>query len=241
MRPLIGVNCEFDPGPDGGRARLDGKHAAYVEAILRAGGVPLVLAPFGGPEAAAQAAARCDGILFTGGRDLHPSRYGEPVVHPKADLLPREKEEYDFSVARAARERGLPVLGVCGGMQLLNVASGGSLHQHLPEAFPSSGVEHGKNQTHPVRVETDSRLGGIVGAGPFEVVTSHHQAIRRCGEGLRPVARTDDGVIEAVEGTGRGFVVGVLWHPERRPDAPETRTLFEALVAAARERSDLPR
>src|SRR5262245_4317015 len=125
-------------------------------------------------------------------------------------------------------------------MQLLNVASGGSLHQHLPEAFPSSGVEHAKG-THAVRVETDSRLGGIVGAGPFQVVSSHHQAIRGCGEGLRPVARATDGVIEAVEGTGGGFVVGVLWQPERKPDVPEARALFEALVAAARRRSDVPR
>ncbi|HET6204452.1 MAG TPA: gamma-glutamyl-gamma-aminobutyrate hydrolase family protein [Planctomycetota bacterium] len=234
-RPLIGINCEFDPGPDGGRPRLNEKHAAYVEAILRAGGVPVLLAPFGGPEAAAEAVSRCDGVLFTGGRDIHPSRYGETVLHPKTEVLPREKEDYDFALARAARERGLPVLGICGGMQLLNVAFGGALHQHLPDAFPSSEVEHGKG-THAVRVDADSRLVDLVGPGPIQVMTSHHQAVRRCGEGLRPVARTADDVIEAVEGTGRSFVIGVLWHPERTPDAAASRALFAALVAGARPR-----
>lgn len=201
----IGINTHVD---EQGRYRLD---ARYVEMIRAAGGEPVIL-PL------APSLEGIDGLLLTGGDDIRGRRWGESN-HPRARLLHPAKEKSDFALVGAAERRGLPILAVCYGMQLLNVARGGSVIQHLPA--------HAKLAAHGVRVEPDSRLGALLGTRA-RVNSRHHQAIGRIGRGLRVTARATDGTVEAIEATNGRFVVGVQWHPERMGSAALARAFVRA-------------
>jgi putative glutamine amidotransferase len=200
----------------------------YAERVAAAGGIPVLLPPL--PDVAG-AVDRLDGLLLTGGGDIDPGRYGaEP--HPRTVRVSVPRDAAELELLGAAMAAGLPVLGVCRGMQLVNVARGGTLRQHLP-ADAGHTPAPGTFGSHPVRVAAGTRLAGILGANGsgVDVPTAHHQAIDRLGDGLVAAAWAEDGVIEAVEpgAAGDRFLLAVQWHPEAGTDP----RLIEALVAAA--------
>lgn len=240
--PLIGlttsVTPDDDPGPVPHRAHVN---RAYVLAVQRAGGVPVLLPPYLDAPTLQALWERLDGLVLTGGGDIAPERFGEQR-HAKAEAVSETRDALELDVTERALHEGRPLLAICRGVQLLNVALGGSLHQHIPDAYPASAIDHAQREprhqaTHAVKVMVEhTRVGAILGTAELRVNSFHHQAINRLGRGLRDVAWAPDGVIEAVDGPdGRGFVVGVQWHPEDLADHdPVARNLFSALVAAAR-------
>jgi len=202
--------------------------AQYTSAVQRAGGVALLLPP-GPPQLAAPALDGVDALLIAGGPDVEPARYGAER-HPKTGGAREERDEWELALVDAALARDLPLLAVCRGMQVLNVARGGTLLQHLPDVVgtdrhsPLVG-EHGR---HAVRLEAGSRIADIVGERT-EIATHHHQAVDRLGDGLVACGWADDQVIEAVELPACSWAFGVQWHPE----AHDGDALFAAFVAAA--------
>jgi gamma-glutamyl-gamma-aminobutyrate hydrolase PuuD len=200
----------------------------YVRAIESAGGRPVLVPP--STEGLAETLDALDGVVFSGGSDIDPALYRhEP--HDETDGIVRERDDAELALIRAALERELPVLAICRGAQVLNVARGGDLVQHLPEVVGHDGHKPtpGAFGRHDVVVEPDSRLRGLLGER-ISVESHHHQGFGRLGEGLRVTAHAADGLPEAVEVAGPAFALGVLWHPEAGDDG----ALFEALVEEAR-------
>jgi len=231
-RPIIGITTYVEPV---GWAAWQPMPAAllpytYVEVVNAAGGQAVLLPPDG---ADAGLLAALDGLVLAGGPDVGPEQYGE-AAGPLTDSRPA-RDAGELALARGALAAELPVLGVCRGMQLLVVAYGGRLHQHLPDVVGHEGHRPapGVYGEHPVRFAPDSRIAGIM-AGDRSVNTYHHQGIADTG-GLTATAWADDGVIEAVEDPGREFVLGVQWHPETAGD-PRPFAALTAAAAAARVR-----
>jgi gamma-glutamyl-gamma-aminobutyrate hydrolase PuuD len=202
--------------------------AAYVHAIDRAGGRPL-LVPLTA-EGVEETPAAVDGMLFPGGADLDPELYGQEP-HEATFGVNGERDQAELTLLEEALARDLPVLAVCRGSQVLNVVRGGDLQQHLPDVVGDETHKHlpGEFADHDVTIEAGTRLAALVGAGA-PVKSHHHQGFGRIGKGLRVAARAEDGTIEAVEDPELRFAVGVLWHPE----AGEDLRLFEELVRNAR-------
>lgn len=234
MRPVIGITQCLD---DRGRWRRGRTYsyldAAYANAIEVAGAIPLLL------PIQAEAAAlvrRVDGILVPGGDDFSPptrEAYPEDVHF---DPVPARQIAFDMDVLAAAQAERLPVLGICYGMQLLAMRRSGSLHYHLPTDAPAAAQHQLPEQAgrHTLELEPGTRLATILGPGPHEVNSLHHQSVARPGAGLRVCARAPDGVIEAIESADPAagpLELGVQWHPEKLSDTA-SRRLFEALVAA---------
>jgi putative glutamine amidotransferase len=230
MRPFIGITCSSDPA---GQPLVN---AHYVRALLLAGALPVPLPYVASQEEAAGVLERLAAVVFSGSEDLDPALWGAPR-HPRTELMHPARMAAELAFARAALARRAPALGICGGMQTLNVACGGSLHQHVPDVTAGApAVEHSDASyggRHPVAVEAGSRLAGLLGRA-LAVNSHHHQAVDRLGEGLRVVARAPDGIVEAWEAEGHPFLLGVQWHPERMPGEGGSARLFEALVEAAR-------
>jgi gamma-glutamyl-gamma-aminobutyrate hydrolase PuuD len=230
MRPIVGVTSYVEQARFGA---WDVPAAlipfSYVAAIERAGGRALVVPP--SEDGVEETLDALDGLLLSGGSDLDPSFYGADP-HPETRQVRPERDRAELALLKAALARDLPVLAVCRGSQVLNVARGGNIVQHLPETLGNEAHREtpGVFSDHAVEVDPESRLGAIVGSS-VDVKSHHHQGYGDLGEGLRAVARAEDGTIEAVEDPERRFAVGVLWHPEAGEDA----ALFEALVAEARE------
>lgn len=210
----------------------------YVDGVSACGGVATLLPPQAAGAATAATAERVldglDGLIITGGRDIEPAAYGhEP--HPATDEPARDRDAWEFALLAAALRRHTPVLGICRGAQILNVALGGTLHQHLPDVI---GHNHKKGDavfaTSTVRTAAGTRLAAMVGES-VAAQCYHHQAIDRLGEGLVVSATDDDGVIEAVEIPGHDFVVAVQWHPE---ETLEDVRILQGLVDAARAVAD---
>jgi putative glutamine amidotransferase len=201
----------------------------YVRAVERAGGRALLVPP--DDSALEETLDALDGIVFSGGNDLEPSSYGA-VPHTETNGTNPTRDRGELALLTAALARDMPVLAVCRGFEVLNVARGGDLVQHLPEAVGHEAHRAvlGEFSDHGVRVDESSRLGAVVGTEVPAVKSHHHQALGRIGDGLREVAWAEDGTVEGVEDPERRFAVGVLWHPEAGDDAK----LFEALVAEAR-------
>jgi putative glutamine amidotransferase len=201
---------------------------AYVQAVERAGGRPLLVPP--SVEAIEETLDALDGLVFSGGADLDPDLYGaEP--HPETNGVRTERDRAELTLLQAALERDMPVLAVCRGSQVFNIARGGDLVQHLPDVVGDEKHKHtpGVFADHDVTVEKGTRLGRLLG-DRAPVKSHHHQGYGRLGEGLVETARAEDGTIEAFEDPSRRFALGVLWHPEAGEDA----ALFEELVAEAR-------
>jgi putative glutamine amidotransferase len=237
MRPIVGITTYVEPAKWG---QWDLPAAlipfSYVQAVESAGGRALLVPP--SDDGVEETLDALDGLLFSGGADLDPSMYGAEA-HPKTAGVREERDRAELALLRAALGRDMPVLAVCRGSQILNVARGGDLVQHLPEVVGDQKHKErlGEFSEHDVEVSPDSRLGALLG-DRAPVKSSHHQGFGRIGEGLVVTARADDGTIEAVEDPSHRFALGVLWHPEEGEDA----VLFRALVHEARayraERSD---
>lgn len=236
MRPLIAVTTSEMRGPDGHKQTPHGEPPrkelalglGYPGSVERAGGVPLVVPPQD-LESIDSLLRQVSGVCLSGGPDLDPALYGEEL-HPEAGPIDHEVDRFELELARRADELGLPVLAICRGMQTLNVARDGTLHQHLEDHLQT---EPGTEVTHAVTIEAGSRLAALMDATEAEVNTFHHQAIDRIGRGLRPVAWAPDGLIEGIEDPDRDFFVGVQWHAETLTHRPEHAALFGGLVGAA--------
>jgi len=207
---------------------------SYVRAIRESGGIPVVLPNTeSNPQAIADYLERLDGLLLPGGADIPPSEYGEEA-HETVKVLDEKRYQFEKALGKAWIERTRkPLLGICLGSQWINVLHGGSLVQDLPSAVK---VNH-REVTHLVKIEPDSRLSRIFGEMEFQVNSFHHQAVNKVGKGLRIVARSPDGVVEATESTDSGrFLIGVQWHPEKlMPQDQRQAKLLRAFVDAARE------
>ncbi len=230
MRPLIGVTTS-ELRPSGlATLRRQGEPAhpemalgmTYLQAIERAGAVPVVLPPC--VSDLESLISRLDGVCLSGGPDLDPEAYGARERHVELGPTEPSLDTFELALARVSLERGFPLLGICRGAQALNVACGGTLHQHLPGHRQS---EPGCHVSHAVDVLPGTRLAALIGPGSVEVNSFHHQAVDRLGRGLRIAARAADGTVEAIEGAG--FTIGVQWHAEALTDG----RLFEALVDAS--------
>jgi gamma-glutamyl-gamma-aminobutyrate hydrolase PuuD len=225
---LIGITTYVEPAA-WGAWRLEAALVPYdyVRAVERAGGRAVLVPP--DEDGIEEVLDALDGLVFSGGNDLEPATYGAES-HPTTNGTNPPRDRGELALLTAALERDLPVLAICRGVEVLNVARGGDLVQHLPEVVGHE--EHravlGEFSEHPVRVDPESRIGPVDGA----VKSHHHQGVGRIGEGLREAAWAEDGTVEALEDPDKAFVVGVLWHPE----AGEDRRLFEQLVEAARSR-----
>lgn len=239
MRPLIAVaGRNLRSGRvSGWREDALGAPAPYLHALRRAGAQEAVLLPTEdvGEDQARQIVERFDGLLLTGGGDVDPARYGQERHAEVAGISP-SRDAFELALAKAGLDLGTPILGVCRGMQVLNVALGGTLHQHLEDL---DHVHRGADQgwsAHPVRLEEGSRVAQAMGRTRVDCSASHHQAVDRLGTGLRAVGWADDRVVEAAE-MDDGWVVAVQWHPERTADTdPAQQGLFEALAERARLR-----
>jgi putative glutamine amidotransferase len=212
----------------------------YVTSVEVAGGTPRIVSPSTDP--APDLLDGCDGLLLTGGADVDPVHYGDDERHPTLSLE-TERDEYELALARRAMERDMPVLAICRGVQLLNVAAGGTLYQDLPSQFPSAidhRIKEPANQpSHAVKIAPHSKLARFVGghADEVQVNSRHHQAVRQVAPGFVAVAHADDGVVEGIERPDSTFCMGVQWHPENFWQTGDFSTLFEGFVQAARDYS----
>jgi putative glutamine amidotransferase len=205
----------------------------YVEAVLRAGGQPVIVNDARDPKALM---ARVDALILTGGPDLDPARYGE-AAHPSVYGVDRADDDFECALAEAATIRSVPTLAICRGIQILNVARGGTLHQHIADdpgvpAHGQPGVAGGARR-HEVTLDKDSLVADVMGATTVTASCHHHQAIAKLGDGLRVVGRAHDKIVEALELDGQ-FLLAVQWHPEDTADEdPAQQRLFDALVRKA--------
>ncbi|WP_038038848.1 gamma-glutamyl-gamma-aminobutyrate hydrolase family protein [Thermorudis peleae] len=240
--PLIGITVSLlAPEPPKQPYERYTLTAAYAHAIAAAGGEPILLPPL--PTLATGSLLdHVDGILLSGGADIAPHRYGEETIHPTTYGIHSGRDELELQLVRAALARELPILGICRGCQVLNVAFGGTLYQDIPSMIASSlahqqheqGVP-GDEPSHAVHLAEGSLLASIYGSTTVWVNSFHHQAVRQPGAGLIVSGRADDGIIEGLELPSAQFVIGVQWHPELMVEAhPEHRALFAAFVEAAR-------
>jgi putative glutamine amidotransferase len=242
MTPVIGITTYDDEAAwRNWKARAAMLPYAYVEAVRRSGGRPVLLPPGGDDEEAGLTVAGLDGLVVSGGPDIDPARYGA-ARHPKTQAPVPGRDAWDLAVTGAALSQGVPLLAICRGMQVLNVLRGGTLHQHVPDLIGHERHNGGPGHfgRHNVRVAPGTALAGILPSGePFDVPTHHHQAVDLLGDGLTAVAWEEDGTIEAVEpgpsalGGFSGFVLGVQWHPEQGSDL----RVFTTLAGAAAERA----
>jgi putative glutamine amidotransferase len=206
---------------------IDGTQRDYGDRVVEAGGVPFLLIGRSGSSALLP---RADGLLFTGGGDVEPARYGA-AQSPETAGVDVDRDRAEVELVAEAEASGIPVLAVCRGIQIVNVARGGTLIQHLPEVTtqPHLVIDRPHDLVHAVRVDPDSELRHILGADEVRVNSLHHQAVDRVGEDLRAVAWAEDGTIEAVEDR-RSRIIGVQWHPEQLADRAQQRRLFSWLV-----------
>ncbi len=224
MTPVIAVTARRKV--EGGRDRLV-LNNAYVDAVRRAGLVPLVIPSSLDPTEAPTVLRHVSGLLLTGGEDVGPERY-RASPHAKLGETDPARDALELALVTAARERGLPLLGICRGIQILNVALGGTLFQDLPSERPGPIDHADMEQRHDVRLAPDSKLSAALGATTTSVNSRHHQAIRDLAPGLRAAAWAPDGLVEAVEGIDPPWTMAVQWHPEDDGDP----TVFQRFAAA---------
>jgi putative glutamine amidotransferase len=242
LTPVIGVTANLREDPKSEEQRPLGHFVRadfdYVDGVVGAGGIPMVLPPI--VEMAEKVAGRIDGLLLSGGSDLDPSYYGEEPVPELNPTIPK-RDAFEMALVEHALERGVPVFGICRGLQVLNVALGGTLYQDLPSQLHPDLIAHRQQVpkwqwTHEVEVDGNSKVAGIMETDDIRVNSYHHQAIKDLSGDLVAVAHSSDGVIEAAESPNLSerWLVGVQWHAEAMRDiGPENRNLFRAHVVAA--------
>lgn len=221
-----------------GGVERQGVNSAYVASVLAAGGIPLVLPPAIGAPYAASVMPAIDGLVLSGGDDIDPSLYGHER-HPLLGPVDLHRDMFELALFAMARQRGMPILGICRGFQLINVGLGGTLWQDLPSERPGT-VNHDpkrarSDRTHDVRLEPSSVTAAALGATSLNVNSFHHQGVRDLAGGVTATAWSADGLVEAFEQADDGWIVAVQWHPEemyREEGAPDLG-LFRSLVAEA--------
>ena len=240
VAPLVGITTSVTVDKVPERAYVNG---TYVQAVQAAGGIPVLLTPHFTPEVQAALWQRLDGLVLTGGGDIEPTRFGE-ARHPAVDEVCPARDDLEIGLTQRALADGVPLFAICRGIQVLNVALGGTLVQDIASEIPGALAHSQKaprhEPTHAVKVMGEgTRLGRVLGALEVNVNSMHHQAIKRLGEGLCAVAWAPDGVIEGLEMPGDDrFVLGVQWHPEELVGHDQAaRNLFAAIVDAARRRA----
>lgn len=243
MRPLIGISCSMGQAiysftQDNPPQMQHRMNDSYVRAIIRAGGIPVILPNNEDITCVEEIAGKLDGFLLSGGDDVDPALFGQRATGKLGAVIPR-RDNFEIALARYVIEKtNKPLLGICRGIQVLNVALGGSLHIDLPDAGKlchSLGMYPRWVRSHSIQVASDTRLAAIMGAEEGRVNSFHHQAIDALADGLIVSAvSTPDNVIEAVELPGNQFVMGVQWHPEELTDREEAKALFHAFVEAAK-------
>lgn len=229
--PLIGVTTYLERAQQGvWDVRAAFLPEQYLTGVTATGGIALLLPPQD-PDAADAAIAGLDGLILSGGADVAPELYGAQR-HPLTDPARADRDAWELALFRAAERRRMPVLAICRGLQLVNVARGGTLQQHLPESLGTERyrVGGGVFAENDIEVAEDTALAEVLGAGEVRVHSYHHQGIDRLGEGLVPAARSEDGLVQAFVDTAAGHVVGIQWHPEENA---EDRRLFADLVSQA--------
>lgn len=240
--PLIGISSYELTVKREPPFKMAGVNVDYKDSVIRAGGIPLMIPQNLLADQVPQLLDRLDGLVLSGGGDIHPRLYGEEIDHPRVRGIDLVRDETERRLACAAIERNMPLLAICRGHQMLNVALGGSLWQDVETMRPETG-EHdfyrpiiGRDYlAHTVQIEPQSRLARLLGGTQVQTNSLYHQAVKQLGAGLTVTARTPDGSIEAVEHVVNDFVVGVQWHPENLQDTvTEMRGLFAGLVEAAR-------
>jgi putative glutamine amidotransferase len=233
-RPLIAIPARFSATTSALRYAAEVNARALIEAVWRAGGEPVSIHPSDPADTdVAARLARFDGVLLPGGGDLAPYRYGAADTHDSVYDVDDLQDAFDLEVARRALESGIPLLAICRGLQVVNVALGGTLHQDM------GGPDHEhRHLRHPVTIRPGTRTAHAVGADKTEASCYHHQQVDRLGNGLTVAATAEDGTIEAVElPSARGWFVAVQWHPEDTASTdPSQQKLFDTLVRLARSR-----
>lgn len=239
-RPNIGISPDwFDAGPDAPFARYELK-VAYAEAVLRAGGLPFVLPYTDDPTAVEAYLDRLSGVIISGGAfDIPPEAYGETAREGMGPLK-EGRTAFETALMRAALKRNMPVLGICGGMQLLNVVLGGTLYQDITREVPDARdheQKHDRTQPqHPVEVREGSLLAEAVGKGQLMVNSTHHQAVKKLGNQVVSSATSPDGITEAIESSAHVFAVGVQWHPEYMlSNLPVHGGIYKVFIQKARD------
>jgi putative glutamine amidotransferase len=237
--PLIGVSTGRLTDPNIQRDQV-ATPTAYLRAVISAGGIPLLIPPRLTRAQLEEVLARLDGLLLIGGGDIDPALYnGKP--HPRVYDIDPERDFLDLTLTRIAAERDLPFLGICRGIQAVNVALGGTLYSDIGDQLPGA-LRHDwypniprNHLAHAVRVDPASRLGQILGSERLQVNSLHHQGLDKIAPGLKVTALSPDELVEAVELPGHRFGLAVQWHPEWLQEHAPQRALFEALVAAAND------
>lgn len=234
-RPLIGLTTALRQDSPG--IMSAGIRRTYVQAVLDAGGLPVLIPP--APEdVLRETFFRLDGLLLPGGGDVAPAHYGEPP-HPKLGAVEPERDELELALCRLALAGDKPLLAICRGIQVMNVATGGTLYQDIPSQHQTA-IGHASDLSlarnyiaHNVLIEPGSHLANLVGSEPLAVNSWHHQALKDIGRGLVVTGRAPDGIVEAVEASGHRFAVGVQFHPEDLyPTSARVQQLFRGFVLA---------
>ena len=236
--PLIGITMDSEDGGEGAYSKFDwyALRENYCGAVVKSGGLPVPLPHE--PELAEQYLDLIDGLLITGGAfDVDPSMYGESNVHDTV-VTKDKRTKFEWAMTQGALKRDMPILGICGGQQLLHVVLGGKLIQHIPDSYPDSHIAHEQPNPrdeagHTVSIKPDTLLHKIVGVDEMEVNSAHHQAIADCPEGIVINADASDTVLEGMEVIGKKFCLGVQWHPEFHICEGDKK-IFDAFIEASR-------
>jgi putative glutamine amidotransferase len=240
-KPIIGITSGYDAGKRKSSLRKNRElyylNRSYVLSIQKAGGIPIIIPPIDDFTQIDRVLEKIDGLLLTGGHDIHPEVYGVNRVHPKTEKLEWLRQEYELVLTKIALKQGVPLLAICLGIQMLNVAAGGTLIQDVPSEVANPLIHSQKEKrdilTHWVVIDKTSRLYKIVKKVQLKTNTFHHQALAEVAPGFRIVARAADKVIEAIESTDTKFRVGVQWHPEELIIYPNHLALFKSFVRNA--------
>ncbi len=241
-RPLVGIPCRSDSAVAYKGRHINAQNSSYINAIISAGGVPFLIPIEARDDVLRILFEQADAILLPGGGDIAPQFLGE-TRHPSLSDVQPARDELELTLARWGLEEGKPLLGICRGIQVMNVAAGGSLYQDIASQCPDagrhddfSGGDYPRDfLAHPVAIEPSSRLGAVLGVDHLSVNSLHHQALKETSPVCRIVARSPDGMIEAIEVSHHPFAIGVQWHPEELVASQESaRRLFLAFVEAYR-------